>query len=144
MAGKRSIAATGPDRTPESRGKRPERAGRNAVSGSGGQALRMVYGTKAPCGETADALKRPRNNGLEMEMRKLILGAAAAAMLAGGTVAQAAPIARAAVPVSNSEELGGGGGATVVLGVLAAALLVFLLVQINDQDGKDIDLPTSP
>jgi hypothetical protein len=89
-------------------------------------------------------LNAPRNNGLEMEMRKLILGAAAAAMIAGGTVAQAAPVDRAAVPVSNSEELAGGGGATVVLGVLAAALLVFLLVQINDQDGKDVDLPTSP
>jgi len=103
----------------------------------------MVYGTKAPCGATVDALKRPRNNGLEMEMRKLILGAAAAAMIAGSSVAQAATVNRAAVPVSDAEELAGGGG-TIVLGVLAAALLVFILFQVNDQDGEDIDLPTSP
>lgn len=76
-------------------------------------------------------------------MRKLILGAAAAAMIAGSAVAQAAPVSRAAVPVSDSEALGGG-AAPVVLGVLAAALLVFILVQVNDQDGEDVDLPTSP
>ena len=52
----------------------------------------MVYGTKDPCSKSADALKRQRNNGLEMEMRKLILGAAAAAMIAGSSVAQAAPM----------------------------------------------------
>jgi hypothetical protein len=103
----------------------------------------MVYETKALAAKRSMRLNAPRNNGLEMEMRKLILGAAAAAMIAGGTVAQAAPIDRAAVPVSTSEDLGGG-GAPIVLGVLAAALLVFLLVQINDQDGEDIDLPTSP
>jgi hypothetical protein len=143
MAAKRNIAATGARRTMESRGKSTEQGSPGVVSDTGGQAFRMVYGTKAPCGETVDALKRPRNNGLEMEMRKLILGAAAVAMIAGSSVAQAATVDRAAVPVSDSEALGGG-GAPVVLGVLAAALLVFILVQVNDQDGKDVDLPTSP
>lgn len=77
-------------------------------------------------------------------MRKLILGAAAAAMIMGSSVAQAAPVSRAAVPVSNAEELGGESGAPLLLGLLAAGLLVFILFEVNDQDGKDIDLPTSP
>lgn len=104
----------------------------------------MVYEAKDPCGETGDALKRQRNNGLEIEMRKLFLGAAAAAMIAGSSVAQAAPVDRAALPVSDAEELGGAGGAPLLLGLLAAGLLVFILFQVNDQDGEDIDLPTSP
>ncbi|HWK41456.1 MAG TPA: hypothetical protein VNR60_05955 [Croceibacterium sp.] len=74
-------------------------------------------------------------------MRKLFLGAAVAAMVAGGTVAHAAPV-RTAAPVSASEEAGG--GAPLLLGLLAAGLLVFILFQVNDQDGKDVDLPTSP
>ena len=76
-------------------------------------------------------------------MRKLFLGAAAAAMIAGSSVAQAAPVDRAAAPVPASERLGEG-GATIWLGLLAAALLVVALIQINDQDSEDIDLPTSP
>lgn len=75
-------------------------------------------------------------------MRKLILGAAAAAMITGSSIAQAAPVAREAAPASTSEELAG--GSHLVLGLLAAGLLVFILFQINDQDGEDVDLPTSP
>lgn len=75
-------------------------------------------------------------------MRKLILGAAAAAMITGSSIAQAAPVAREAAPTSASEELGG--GPHLLLGLLAAGLLVFILFQINDQDGEDVDLPTSP
>jgi|SRR5690606_37568409 hypothetical protein len=101
----------------------------------------MVYGVKGPCSPTVDALKRQRNNGLEIEMRKLFLGAAVAAMVAGGTVAQAAPV-RTAAPSSAAEEIGG--GSSLLLGLLAAGLLVFILFQVNDQDGKDVDLPTSP
>ena len=104
----------------------------------------MVYGTKGTCSKSGDALKRQRNNGLEMEMRKLIFGAAAAAMIAGSSVAQAAPMDRAAAPVSASEQLGGEGSAPLLLGLLAAGLLVFILFQINEQDGEDVDLPTSP
>ena len=77
-------------------------------------------------------------------MRKLILGAAMAAMIAGSSVAQAAPFDRAAAPASTSEELGGLAGPHIWLGLLAAGLLVVILLQINDQDGEDVDLPTSP
>ena len=76
-------------------------------------------------------------------MRKLILGAATAAMIAGSSVAQAAPMDRAAAPVSASEQLGEG-SAHIWLGLLAAALLVVALIGINEQDGEDVDLPTSP
>jgi hypothetical protein len=59
MAAGRNIAATGLKRTKESRDKSTERGSRGVVSDAGGQALRMVYVTKAPCGDTVDALKRP-------------------------------------------------------------------------------------
>jgi len=77
-------------------------------------------------------------------MRKLILGAAAAAMITGSSIAQAAPVAREAAPVSEADQLAGAGGAHLMLGILALALVVFVLVQINDQDGEDVDLPHSP
>lgn len=74
-------------------------------------------------------------------MRKVILGAAAAAMLAGSSMAQAAPApaARTGAPVGVSEQLIGG---ELWLALLGAGLLVFLLFQINDNDG--VSLPTSP
>jgi hypothetical protein len=86
-----------------------------------------------------------RNNGLEMQMRKFIVGAAAAAMVAGSSVAQAAPVAAPvedvrAVSVVEGEDLR---GSALWLGLLAAVLLGFVLWQINDNDGED-NLPTSP
>jgi len=77
-------------------------------------------------------------------MRKLILGAAAAAMITGSSIAQAAPVARDAAPVSEADQLAGAGGTHLLLGALALGLLIFILIQINDQDGEDVSLPHSP
>jgi hypothetical protein len=109
-----------------------------------GKRRHETWGAKHPCGFYFDAFKTPReNNGLEIEMRKLLLGAAAAAMVAGGSVAQAAPVAdvRSGSPVAGAEDLGG--GATLWLGLLAAVLLGVALWGINDNDA-DNDFPVSP
>jgi len=78
-----------------------------------------------------------------MKMRKLIVSAAAAAMVMGSTVAHAAPVAIDNARSDTSltgEELG---SAHIWLGLLGLAALIFVLVQINDNDGED-DLPHSP
>jgi hypothetical protein len=74
-------------------------------------------------------------NGLEIEMRKFIMGAAAAAMVAGSSVAQAAPIAdvRSESPVASAEKLG---PEVWVLG-LALILLIIAGFGINDNDADD-------
>lgn len=77
-------------------------------------------------------------------MRKLILGAAAAAMIVGSSVAQAAPVARNAAPVADSEGLAGTGGTHLLLGALALGILIFILIQINNQDAQDENFPHSP
>jgi len=77
-------------------------------------------------------------------MRKFILGAAAAAMITGSSIAQAAPVARDAAPVAEADQLAGAASTHLILGALALGLLVFILFQINDQDGEDLDLPHSP
>jgi hypothetical protein len=105
----------------------------------------LDWGAKDPCGFFFDALKTPcENNGLEMQMRKFIVGAAAAAMVLGSSVAQAAPVAPVedirATSVVQGEDLR---GSTLWLGLLAAVLLGLVLWQINDNDGED-NLPTSP
>jgi len=100
-------------------------------------------GSKHPCGFFFNALKTPgENNGLEIEMRKLFMGAAIAAMVAGSSVAQAAPIAdvRSDSPVAEAEELG---GSTLWLALLAAVLLGLVIWQINDNDSDD-NFPVSP
>jgi hypothetical protein len=101
-------------------------------------------GGKHPCGLLLDALKTPReNNGLEIKMRKVLMGAAAAAMIAGSSVAQAAPVAdiRSPAPVAEADEVGGGAG--LWIGVLAAILLALALIAINEDDNPD-GIPTSP
>jgi hypothetical protein len=92
-----------------------------------------------------NALNTPReNNGLEIEMRKFIMGAAAAAMVAGSSVAQAAPIADVrSAPAVEGESLRGTGGTHLLLGLFAAVLLGFVLWQINDNDADD-NFPVSP
>jgi hypothetical protein len=108
----------------------------------------MVYGMKAPCSQSCDALKRLETNGLEMTMRKFIVGAALAAMVAGSSVAQAAPVAidsaRTASSVGQDEQLRGKSGTHIVLGIAALAILIFILFKINKQDGDDLHLPHSP
>ena len=77
-------------------------------------------------------------------MRKFIVSAAAAALVMGSTVAQAAPVA-----VDNSRTGSDVTGenlensAHLWLGLLGLGLLVFVLFQINDNNG-DEDLPHSP
>ena len=77
-------------------------------------------------------------------MRKFIVSAAAAALVMGSTVAQAAPVA-----VDNSRSGSDVTGenlqnsAHLWLGLLGLGLLVFVLFQINDNDGEE-DLPHSP
>jgi hypothetical protein len=98
---------------------------------------------KQACGFSIDAPENTLlNNGLEIEMRKIFVGAAAAAaMVASSTVAQAAPTARTAAPIGEADQLAGG-SAHLMLGLLAAVLLGLVLWQINDND--DVDLPVSP
>ena len=104
-----------------------------------------IGGPKHTCGLFVDALKTPREfNGLEIAMRKFVMGAAAAAMIVGSSVAQAAPVAdvRAASAVEG-ESLRGAGGTHLLLGLFAAVLLGFVLWQINDNDADD-GFPVSP
>ena len=88
-------------------------------------------------------LNAPRNNGLETEMRNVIMGAAAAAMLAGSSVAQAAPVAiespRAGTSVTG-EELRGKSGTHLLLGALALGILIFILFQINDDEDDQVPI----
>ena len=107
-------------------------------------------GSYRACGFYTDALRNASlYSGLEMEMRKFVVGAAAAAMVAGSSIAQAAPVApaatgdaRVASSLGDAEPLRGAGGTHLMLGLVAAILLGIVLWQINDND--DDELPTSP
>ena len=74
-------------------------------------------------------------------MRKFIVSAAAAAMVLGSTVAQAAPVANVR---SGSDVTGENldNSAHLWLGLLGLGLLIFVLFQINDNDGEE-NLPFS-
>ena len=114
------------------------------VGALAGERREQTWGDKYPCGFFFDALKTPGEyNGLEIEMRKVLMGAAAAAMVAGSSVAQAAPVAdvRSDSPVAEAEGIAG--DPAIWLGLLDAILLALALIGINGNDNGE-GLPTSP